>query len=391
MARPHPHKRAARLAAIFILSVLGAVAAVWVAPRVSPAVETWMSAPPVELRTAKLPAALPVGPADASTAGRGAATAEGAAQAPAGDAVVASAATVDPGMRFTMAGVTCAPPARIGEVQVLLRTSEDGQTWSRWYAVALERVAEEGGEEQAFTEPVWTGGGRYLQLTAQAAGGAEPVPVSLQDVGVVAINSTEDADRATAVVGVLRRTAAALAGIRLTDDAAAMTTRPPIVSRADWGANESWRSGQPDYAPVKMAFVHHTDSGNGYTAAESPAIMRGIYAYHTQLAALERRRLQLPDRPLRHHLRRPLRRRRPRRHRRPGPRLQHGKHGHLRDRYVHRRHTAVARGHLPRAPARVEARRPPRRSAGHGDPDLRLRPEVRDRPARDVPGHRRPS
>ena len=283
MARPHPHKRAARLAAIFILSVVGAVAAVWVAPRVSPAVETWMSAPPVELRTTSLPAALPVGPVDVSTAGRGAATAEGAVQAPAAtDAAVASAATVDPGMRFTMAGVTCAPPARMGEVEVLLRTSEDGQTWSRWYAVTLDRVAEEGGEEQAFTEPVWTGGGRYLQLTAQAAGGAEPVPVSLQDVRVVAINSTEDADRATAVVGVLRRAAAAVAGLRFTADAAAMPTRPAIVSRADWGANESWRSGTPDYAPVKMAFVHHTASSNSYSAAEAPAIVRGTYAYHTK-------------------------------------------------------------------------------------------------------------
>ena len=53
---------------------------------------------------------------------------------------------------------------------MLLRTSEDGQTWSRWYAVALERVAEEGGEEKAFTEPVWTGAGRYLQVSAQQAG-----------------------------------------------------------------------------------------------------------------------------------------------------------------------------------------------------------------------------
>ena len=242
-----------------------------------------MSAPPVELRTASLPAALPVGPADVSTAGRAAATAEGAVQAPAAtDAVVAAAATVDPGIRFTMAGVTCAPPARMGEVEVLLRTSEDGQTWSRWYAVALERVAEEGGEEQAFTEPVWTGDGRYLQLTAQAAGGAEPVPVSLRDVRVVAINSTEDADRAAAVVGVLRRAAAAVAGLRLTADAAAMPTRPAIVSRADWGANESWRSGTPDYAPVKMAFVHHTASSNGYSAAQAPAIVRGTYAYHTK-------------------------------------------------------------------------------------------------------------
>ncbi len=31
-----------------------------------------------------------------------------------------------------------------------------------------------------------------------------------------------------------------------------------------------------------MAFVHHTDTDNDYTAADAPAIVRGIYAYHTQ-------------------------------------------------------------------------------------------------------------
>ena len=190
--------------------------------------------------------------------------------------------TIDAGMRFTMVGVTCAPPARTGEVQVLLRTSDDGQAWSRWYTVTLERAAEEGGAEKAFTEPIWTGDGRYVQVAAQRAGDAEPAPESLRDVNVVAINSTEDADAASTLVGVLRRAAATVAGLHLTSSASAMTTKPAIVTRAQWGANESWRSGSPDYAPVKMAFVHHTDSGNDYTAAEAPAIVRGVYAYHTK-------------------------------------------------------------------------------------------------------------
>ena len=190
--------------------------------------------------------------------------------------------TVDPGMTFTMAGVTCAPPARDGAVAVLLRTSEDGQTWSRWYSVTLERAAEEGGPEKAFTEPIWTGAGRYVQVAAQRAGGAAPAPARLRDVHVVAINSSEDADTAATVLGVVRRTAATIAGLHFTQTAAAMTTKPTIVTRSEWGANESWRSGSPDYAPVKMAFVHHTDSGNDYSAAEAPAVVRGVYAYHTK-------------------------------------------------------------------------------------------------------------
>ena len=283
MARPHPHKRAARLAVIFTLSVLGVVAAVWAAPRVSEAVEAWMSTPPVELRTTSLGAALPVVPETGGRRPRRRATlSRGGGRAIAPDDPAAAAATIDAGMRFTMAGVRCAPPARAGEVRVRLRTSEDGRSWSQWYAVTLERVAEEGGEEQAFTEPVWTGGGRYLQVAAEAGPGDEPAAVRLRDVRVVTINSTEDADRTAVAVGVLRRAAAAVAGLRFTSDAAAMTTKPKIVTRAAWGANESWRSGSPDYAAVKMAFVHHTASSNGYTAAEAPAVVRGVYAYHTR-------------------------------------------------------------------------------------------------------------
>ncbi|MET9084615.1 N-acetylmuramoyl-L-alanine amidase [Streptomyces sp. NPDC004237] len=58
---------------------------------------------------------------------------------------------------------------------------------------------------------------------------------------------------------------------------------PPIVSRAGWGADESLSPDPSDYnADVKAVFVHHTDGTNDYTCAQSPAIVRGIYAYHTQ-------------------------------------------------------------------------------------------------------------
>ena len=58
---------------------------------------------------------------------------------------------------------------------------------------------------------------------------------------------------------------------------------PPIVSRAGWGADESIRRAAPRYAPnVRVAVVHHTAGSNGYTAAESAAIVRGIHVYHVK-------------------------------------------------------------------------------------------------------------
>ncbi|MBO4253906.1 peptidoglycan recognition protein family protein [Streptomyces griseorubiginosus] len=58
---------------------------------------------------------------------------------------------------------------------------------------------------------------------------------------------------------------------------------PPIVSRAGWGADESLSPDPSEYnADVKAVFVHHTDGSNDYSCADSAAIVRGIYAYHTQ-------------------------------------------------------------------------------------------------------------
>ncbi|WP_186003109.1 MULTISPECIES: N-acetylmuramoyl-L-alanine amidase [unclassified Streptomyces] len=60
---------------------------------------------------------------------------------------------------------------------------------------------------------------------------------------------------------------------------------PPIVSRADWGADESISPEAPEYtADVKAIFVHHTDGANDYSCADSPSIIRSIYAYHVQVS-----------------------------------------------------------------------------------------------------------
>ncbi len=58
---------------------------------------------------------------------------------------------------------------------------------------------------------------------------------------------------------------------------------PAIVPRADWQADEKIVSVRPRYAPaLKLAIVHHTAGTNHYTAAQAPAIVRGIELYHVE-------------------------------------------------------------------------------------------------------------
>jgi hypothetical protein len=75
--------------------------------------------------------------------------------------------------------------------------------------------------------------------------------------------------------------------------AAALTSsagvaQPAIISRAQWGANESYRTFAPGcdgsvaYADnVHFLVVHHTVTGNSYAPGDSAAIIRGIYYFHT--------------------------------------------------------------------------------------------------------------
>ncbi|MFO0704362.1 MAG: N-acetylmuramoyl-L-alanine amidase [Candidatus Andersenbacteria bacterium] len=60
----------------------------------------------------------------------------------------------------------------------------------------------------------------------------------------------------------------------------ATTNQPAIISRAQWGADESLMEWAPQYASVQQIVVHHTAGGNG--GSDPAATIRGIYQYHAQ-------------------------------------------------------------------------------------------------------------
>ena len=259
----------------FVVAVAACLAAGWAAPRASEAAAQSTQAPPVHMRVLQIAGGLPV----VQEAPTGADTQAGAARRTARRRTAAP--ILDAGMRFTMAGVICDVPSAPGAVTLRLRTSPDGRSWSPWREAPLELAGEAGGPPRAFTEPVWTGAARYVQVAPVGAGAAGS-PAVLENVRVVALDPTEAGDAVAGTPGGVRRAAAGAAAVSFAAPAAAASGAPDIVTRREWGADESWRSGRPDYAAVKMVFIHHTASGNTYTAAEAPAIMRAIYAYHTK-------------------------------------------------------------------------------------------------------------
>jgi len=60
---------------------------------------------------------------------------------------------------------------------------------------------------------------------------------------------------------------------------------PRIITRQQWGADESLSDAcwEPIHAEaVQAAFLHHTAGSNSYSEYSSAAVVRGVYAYHTQ-------------------------------------------------------------------------------------------------------------
>ncbi len=120
------------------------------------------------------------------------------------------------------------------------------------------------------TDPMWVDHGDGIAVRLISVSGGEPrdLRLDLIDPGTSPADST--------------------VGTRLpAGTAQAAGTQPPILMRADWGADESVRlrscpSG-PQYTGMpKVAILHHTDTTNSYAPQDVPAIIRSIYAFHVE-------------------------------------------------------------------------------------------------------------
>lgn len=227
------------------------------APRVSARAAAWLSVTKVRGRTISVQVAA------------AAHVAKGLPVAPI--PVVAAEGRLDPGWTFNMVGALFRGSAEGGRYPVVeVRTALDDGEWTAWRTLSFESGAADG---RLMGDPLWIGEARLLEYRAVGPSG---------DLDFTFINSLGDATAGDRVAGSVRKALSAVAGVTLPDVAGAGAAMPAIVTRQQWGADESLRSGQPVYAPLKMVFVHHTVSGNGYKREESPAVMRAIYYYHTK-------------------------------------------------------------------------------------------------------------
>jgi hypothetical protein len=159
-------------------------------------------------------------------------------------------------------------PAAAGPHVQLRLLAADGR-WSAWTSAAGccgdgSSPAQAGA--RLVGSPVWTAGAIALGLRATSA--LSGVRLHLVDV--------------SGGVGARRALArgALSPGALPAASPAALPGQPPIIARRAWARGMARPRLAPAYGAVRMAFVHHTQSPNGYLASEVPAMLLAIFLYH---------------------------------------------------------------------------------------------------------------
>ncbi|HEY4450821.1 MAG TPA: N-acetylmuramoyl-L-alanine amidase [Solirubrobacteraceae bacterium] len=153
-----------------------------------------------------------------------------------------------------------------------LRFRASGGRWSAWVAGGAHGHGPDAGAPGSgnIGDPVWTGGASAVQLRSSG-------PLSDVRLHLVDVSAGLGARRQVLALGPLANAAALPSA---TPVLAAGAGQPAIIARRAWAQGVAHPGVTPAYGSVQMAFVHHTENPNGYLAAEVPAMLRAIFAFH---------------------------------------------------------------------------------------------------------------
>jgi hypothetical protein len=162
-------------------------------------------------------------------------------------------------LRFSLVGIEWSGPRR---ARIELSARAPNGSWSPWVPVSSTGHDADGPVTRStlYGEPVWTGPADEVQLRTDT-------PVSGLRVHFVSPSSRP---RAQTAAGFQRAAPVLDAG----------PGQPAILAREDWAQGQAPPSNFAGYATVKLGFVHHTVNPNGYSAADVPSLLLGIFQYH---------------------------------------------------------------------------------------------------------------
>ena len=196
------------------------------------------------------------------------------------DTIVTDVISARATSRFSLVGVTWSGPLDASTV-FKVRTLSHAK-WSTWRTLhysddhGVDVDSAEAAKARIGTDPLITGecDGVALQLISRSGQIPHGLELSLIDSPM----TTQDR-----LLARTARSAITPFASSVTSPQGAVVQRPNIVTRAQWGANESWRDATPRMGTEIIAgFIHHTATTSTYTPEQAPGQMRNLYAYFTK-------------------------------------------------------------------------------------------------------------
>nr|WP_205878764.1 LGFP repeat-containing protein [Mycobacterium gordonae] len=172
-----------------------------------------------------------------------------------------------------------------------VRAKKPDGSWGPWYQTEYQTSAPDGAgsaDEPRSTDPVFVGTTTAVQIAVTRPVGApvtQPPPMPSQQGGLGYRPATKEQPFGQNINAILISPPRAPAETHWTPPTGVTMPgqAPQIISRAEWGADESLRCGSPEYdRSVRAAVIHHTAGSNDYSPLESAGIVKAIYTYHSK-------------------------------------------------------------------------------------------------------------
>lgn len=173
-----------------------------------------------------------------------------------------------PTSTYSMVALTWTAGRRTAAPQVHVRT-RTGERWRDWQGVPAlhDRPNADSGEgnDTTGTDVLWIGSADGIQVQVKGLR-----PAGLRLLLLHPRPRAGDRSARAMIPSLMRRRAGAV------------VPTPAILDRTAWGADESWRGSPSFNTTIEQVHVHHTVNRNDYSEADVPALIRGMYRYHTK-------------------------------------------------------------------------------------------------------------
>lgn len=181
-----------------------------------------------------------------------------------------------------------------------VRAKRPDDSWGPWYQTEYETAAPDPATNDAAarptegprsTDPVFVGATRTVQIAitrptdAPVTQPRNAAPEGPDKDGLGYRPATKELPFGQNISAILISPPQTPARTQWTPPAGVLmpSQAPSIISRADWGADESLRCGTPQYDNgIRAAVIHHTAGSNDYSPLESAGIVKAIYTYHSK-------------------------------------------------------------------------------------------------------------